>query len=102
MKPDSVRHTVLLIAGMRGNRCRERITAALEAVPGVQRVDVNLYRAEATVAHDPACEVSELFRATLNTGYNASLPHEKNGDAGSSARGSRGGGHGTILPRSIA
>ncbi|MCC6678914.1 MAG: heavy-metal-associated domain-containing protein [Phycisphaerales bacterium] len=59
---------------MRGNGCRERIAAALQAVPGVRSVDVSLYRARATIVHDRRCDVSELFRATLNTGYNASLP----------------------------
>jgi copper chaperone CopZ len=76
MKSGPPRSTVLLIAGMQGNRCRERISAALEAVPGVQSVDVNLYRAQATITHKPSCERSELFRATLNAGYNASLPDE--------------------------
>jgi copper chaperone CopZ len=68
-----LQQTVLLITGMRGNVCRERIVTALQAVPGVRSVDVSLYRARATIAHDQRCDVSELFRATLNTGYNASV-----------------------------
>jgi|JRYE01.1.fsa_nt_gb Cu+-exporting ATPase len=70
----ALQHTVMLIAGMRGNTCRERIAAALQAVPGVRSVDVSLYRARATIVHDRTCDVSELVRATLKTGYNASVP----------------------------
>lgn len=74
MPDEALQQTVLLIAGMRGNVCRERLAAALEAVPGVWSVDVSFYRAQATIAHDRRCDVSDLFRATLNTGYNASVP----------------------------
>jgi copper chaperone CopZ len=81
MKSGADQSTVLLIAGMQSNKCRERISAALEAVPGVQSVDVNLYRAQATITHDPSCQRSELFRATLNAGFNASLPGESTGHA---------------------
>ena len=41
MAPDE-RQTVLLISGMRDNRCRERIAAALESLPGVRAVELNL------------------------------------------------------------
>lgn len=71
---------MLLIAGMRGSGCRERLSAALESVAGVQRVDVNLYRARATVTHDASCKLPELFSATLIAGYSASLPDEPRGD----------------------
>jgi copper chaperone CopZ len=82
MSSGSTRSTVLLIAGMQGHRCREKISAALEAVSGVQNVDVNLYRAQATITHDPSCQRSELFRATLNAGFNASLPGESPNSGG--------------------
>jgi copper chaperone CopZ len=62
---------------MRSNACREEITTALQAVPGVRHVEVNLYRANVTIVHDPACRVSQLFRAMLSAGYNASFPRDK-------------------------
>lgn len=55
MPHGALQHTVLLIAGMRGNVCRERMAVALQAVPGVRSVDVSLYRARATIVHDPKC-----------------------------------------------
>lgn len=69
--------TVLFIAGMRGNHCREQIALALESVAGVKGVDVNLYRARATIIHDPLCESAELIRTVLGTGYGASLTGSK-------------------------
>jgi copper chaperone CopZ len=90
MVTPTTRTTVLLIAGMRANRCRERIIAALEGVPGVQRVDINLYRAQATITHDRACGVAELFRATLNMGYNAALADEGRADRAARSHGGRG------------
>ena len=64
---------MLLIAGMRGNHCRDRIVAALESTAGVKAVDVNLYRARATTIHDPSCAAVELIQAVLGAGYSASL-----------------------------
>ena len=87
MPREMLQRTVLLIAGMRGNGCRERIAAALEAVGGVRSVDVSLYRARATVVHERRCDVSELFRATLNTGHNASIPREPADGTSSCPRG---------------
>jgi copper chaperone CopZ len=65
------RHTVLLIAGMRDNRCRERIAAILSGLAGVKETFVNLHRASATVAHDPACDPMTLARAVAVAGYRA-------------------------------
>jgi copper chaperone CopZ len=65
--------TMLLITGMRDNACRERVTAALEAVPGVREVDVNLYRARATIAHARECSINECIRAVVQAGYTAAI-----------------------------
>lgn len=82
MTPGTTR-TVLLIAGMRGNRCREQIACALESVAGVKEADVNLYRARATITHGPLCESADLIRAVRQTGYGASLTTEPcGGDSG--------------------
>lgn len=79
MPLEGLQHTVLLITGMRGNMCREKVAAALQAIPGVRSVDVSLFRARATIVHDRRCDVSHLFRTTLNTGYNASVPGAEEG-----------------------
>lgn len=79
MTPGTTR-TVLLIAGMRGNHCREQIAVALESFAGVKEVDVNLYRARATIIHDSLCEAAELIRIVLGTGYGASLVGDKSRD----------------------
>ena len=65
--------TTLLITGMRDNACRERVAAALEAIPGVREVDVNLYRARATIAHAADCSDADLIRAVVQIGYAAAL-----------------------------
>lgn len=64
--------TTLLVTGMRDNTCRERVAAALEAVAGVREVDVNLFRARATVVHTAACGPADLIRALVAAGYGAS------------------------------
>ncbi len=64
---------MLLIAGMRGNGCRERIARALAIVAGVKDVDVNLYRARATISHEPPCGAADLVRAVVRAGYGAAL-----------------------------
>lgn len=73
MSPGAIR-TVLLIAGMRDNRCREIVMRALEIIEGVREVDVNMFRARATVAHDAACDPTELVRAVARAGYGAAIP----------------------------
>jgi copper chaperone CopZ len=71
---DGVKKTVLAIAGMRSNACRERVVEVLEQVEGVRDVDVSLIRARATVLHDLACDPAELMRAVAEAGYVASAP----------------------------
>lgn len=78
--------TVLLIAGMREGRCREQLVLALESVAGVTRVDVNLYRARASITHDPLLDPAELIRAVLMAGYGASLTGDERGSRGPGAR----------------
>jgi copper chaperone CopZ len=65
--------TVLSIMGMRDNACRERIADALETVPGVCDVDVNLHRARATIVHEPPATLEALLGAIVRAGYGASL-----------------------------
>lgn len=62
-----------MIAGMRDNACRQKIAEALESIEGVKDVDVNLYRARATIVHDPQCEAAELVRTVSEAGYFAEI-----------------------------
>ncbi|MBX3379080.1 MAG: heavy-metal-associated domain-containing protein [Phycisphaeraceae bacterium] len=77
---------MLLISGMRGNVCRDQITGVLESVAGVKKVEVNLYRARATIRHDQECKATELIRSVLEAGYGASLSE---GEGGAQAIGTR-------------
>ena len=63
--------TVLMIAGMRDNACRQKIAAAIESIAGVKDVNVNLYRARATIIHEPPCVESELMQTIEECGYAA-------------------------------
>ncbi|MCL4209449.1 MAG: heavy-metal-associated domain-containing protein [Phycisphaeraceae bacterium] len=65
--------TSILIGGMRDNRCRERLTEALERVRGVHHVEVSLYRGRAIVSHDASCTGEALRRVIEEAGYNASI-----------------------------
>jgi copper chaperone CopZ len=62
-----------MITGMHGNKCREKVTTALESVTGVNDVDVNLYRAQAIVTHATRCAAAELVQAVAACGYAAEL-----------------------------
>lgn len=63
--------TVLLVTGILDNGDRERIAEALESVPGVVQVDVNMYRARAVIVHTPPCTAAALVRAVAEAGYQA-------------------------------
>jgi CBS domain-containing protein/copper chaperone CopZ len=76
MRPECTR-TVLLLRGMRGSSCRDRVAAALERVPGVTQVDVNLYRAAAVVAHDTGRNAQDLVAAIQSLGYDASIQDDR-------------------------
>jgi copper chaperone CopZ len=71
-KAGSVR-TTLLVAGMRTPMCREQLAAALEGVPGVREVQINLYRAHAVIEHAPSCDRASLVRAVEKAGYGATI-----------------------------
>ncbi len=76
VKDVKVIRTVMSITGMRDSRCREAVSEVLGSVRGVQDVDVNLFRAYATVVHDAKCTPAELIRAVVEKGYGASLADE--------------------------
>ena len=64
--------TVLLIIGMKGPSCRQAVMDALESVPGVVDVEVNLFRARASISHDLSCSLDALVRAVMTAGFAAS------------------------------
>lgn len=65
--------TVCLLYGCQCNACCERIERALRRVAGVRDVEVNLYKATATVEHDAECAPQGLLDAVERAGYLASL-----------------------------
>lgn len=71
--------TSILIGGMRDNRCRERLTEALERVTGVRHAEVSLYRGRAIVSHDARCTLSSLLRTIEEAGYTAKLNGKDHG-----------------------
>ena len=53
-----------------------RVKTALEAVPGVQRAEVNLETGEASVSYDPQqCSVEDLTAAVTDAGFGAQARH---------------------------
>jgi len=76
---DELSTTVLLIAGMKNNGCREIVAGALQIVRGVRDVHVNLYRAKAIVTHELHCDAADLIDALKNAGYGASQAPGGNG-----------------------
>lgn len=82
--------TECLLYGCQCNACCDRIERALRRVTGVQDVQVNLYKATATVEHDESCEPRRLVEAVEHIGYLASIvgparpparPDAREGDA---------------------
>lgn len=82
--------TECVLYGCQCNACCERIERALRRLKGVRNVEVNLYKATATVEHDESCEPRHLVEAVEHIGYLASivgparppaLPNAGNGDA---------------------
>ena len=78
--PGNTTRTVLMIAGMRDNACRQKIIEALESIEGVKEADVNFYRSSATVVHDAHCAAAELMRTIEEAGYAAELTRNGHGN----------------------
>ncbi len=65
--------TVCLLHGCQCNACCERIERSLLRVKGVRSVEVNLYKATATVDHDGTCLCENLIAAVEQVGYLAEI-----------------------------
>ena len=62
----------LKVEGMTCQGCVNSVTRTLSGVPGVEKVQVSLADARATVTYDPAkVGPAELRRAVENAGYEA-------------------------------
>lgn len=61
--------TVCLLFGCQCNACCDRIDRALRRVKGVRDVEVNLYKATATVEHDESCRCESLLAAVERIGF---------------------------------
>lgn len=68
---DQLDNTVVHLYGVWGETPRRRVTEALEAVRGVRRVRVDVFRAEAAVVHEHACGTRNLVEAVEACGYRA-------------------------------
>lgn len=62
--------TVVKVQGMTCQGCVKSVTRVLQALPGVESVDVSLERGEAALRYDPARSTMEDFRkAVENAGF---------------------------------
>lgn len=61
--------TVCLLHGCQCHACCDRIERALRRVKGVGSVEVNLYKATATVEHDGSCRCEDLIAAIERIGF---------------------------------
>jgi len=62
----------LVLFGVLSEEAREAVIGALDEVPGVKEVYVNMYRAEAMVMHDGRCTASGLAEAVNAVGVKRS------------------------------
>jgi copper chaperone len=72
------RETVLNVLGMSCGSCVRHVTAALAAVPGVSKVDVQLRSSTAVIEHDAEPTTTQLIEALRETGYESSVRDEVN------------------------
>jgi Cu+-exporting ATPase len=74
------------VTGMTCAACQARVQRALASAPGVEEASVNLLLHNATVEFDPtATSPEQLVEAIRDTGYDASLPSERDTSTWSAA-----------------
>ena len=66
------------ISGMSCQGCKSHVTKALENIPGVEQVEVDLERGSAEIAMQKHIEIEEFQQALKNAGgnYQISMPSE--------------------------
>ena len=72
----NAKHEELSIDGMHCASCAQSVERALEAVPGVEEVSVNLLGENASITHDGSVPVEALSQAVQDAGYKASAKRE--------------------------
>jgi copper chaperone len=64
--------SVLKVQGMTCQGCVKSVTRVLQALPGVEAVEVSLERGEAALRYDPAqATIEQLRRAVEDAGFEA-------------------------------
>jgi copper ion binding protein len=67
-----VEATTIKVSGMTCQGCVRSVTKVLQAIPGVEAVEVSLERGEATLSFDPTRTGAPAFRkAVEDAGYDA-------------------------------
>ena len=61
--------TTIKVSGMSCEHCVKRVTAALEALPGIKEVQVDLKSGLATFEKPEALSLEEIARAIEEAGY---------------------------------
>ncbi len=56
---------VIGISGMSCQKCVQSVTGVLQALPGVERVEVSLEGGQANIAYDPAKASIDSFRDAI-------------------------------------
>lgn len=65
-------NTVVKVNGMTCQGCVRSVTRVLQALPGVEKVDVSLEKGEAALAYDPAkASLADFKRAVTEAGFEA-------------------------------
>ena len=68
----AVKQTVIGIGGMSCQGCVKNVTNVLQALPGVERVEVSLEAARAVIVHDEArASEAQLREAIEEAGFDA-------------------------------
>jgi copper ion binding protein len=63
--------TVLSVEGMSCQHCVKAVTDALSALPGVEKVKVDLKKGEAKIKHDAEVGIQTLKDAITTAGFTA-------------------------------
>ena len=61
----------LTVKGMSCNHCKQAVPQALEALPGVSDVNVDLEKGEATWKESPPLDIAEVKKAINKLGFEA-------------------------------
>jgi copper chaperone CopZ len=61
--------TSITVKGMTCNHCRMSVTKALEAIPGVSQVNVDLLSGKASFEADPSVDLAAVKKAIEKIGF---------------------------------